>query len=105
MKMVVIMYLEEDERCVSKLMSRLAIPAWSRMPVEGHGPRMAPGWTAEETPFQSRLTFSFLPDELARTLIDAVAQCNGVEDPRHPIRAALLDVEEFVHCRLTEPVN
>jgi hypothetical protein len=105
MKMVVIMYLEEDEPCVSKLMARLAIPAWSRMPVEGHGPRMAPGWAGEASPFQSRLIFSFLPDEIARTLVDAVAKCKGVEDPRHPIRAALLGVEKFVHCRLMEPAE
>ncbi len=46
---------------------------------------------------------SILPDEQAAALVDAVSQCTGVEDPRHPIRAALVDVERFTCCEIGQP--
>ena len=98
MKLVLLMFLEEDEKCVDRLLSEQRITAFSRMGVEGHGPGAAAGWTGEVQPYQSRMIMSILPAEEASSLVQAVSACTGVQDPRHPIRAALIDVEQFTCC-------
>jgi hypothetical protein len=100
MKLVLMMYLQEDEKCVNGLLRELEVQAFSRLSVEGHGPGSAAGWSGEIQPYQSRMVMTILPDEGARNLMQAVAHCAGVQDPRHPIRATLLDVEQFSCCEL-----
>lgn len=102
MKMVILMYLEDDESCVASLLSRLQVPAYSRLSVEGHGPGGRGGWYGETTPYQSQVLMTFVPDALAASLLKAVSDCTDVQDPRHPIRAAALHVHEFVRCRIDE---
>jgi hypothetical protein len=41
-----------------------------------------------------------VPAEVAGSLMRAVSECTGVQDPRHPIRAVLLDVEGFTCCEI-----
>lgn len=103
MKLVLLMYLEGDERCVNRLLSEQQIAAFSRLPVEGHGPGSATGWTGAIQPYHSQIVMSILPDEQAARLLEAVAACTGVEDPRHPLKAATLDVEAFACCELDKP--
>lgn len=98
MKLVILMYLAEDDHCVAGLLKQLDIEAFSRLPVEGHGPGAKAGWYGETAPYQSRMVMSILADEQAAALMRAVEQCTGVQDPRHPIRAALLNVEQTVCC-------
>lgn len=100
MKLVILMYLEEDDRCVERLLKEAHVEAYSRMPVEGRGPGAQTGWYGEIAPYQSRLTMAVVPDQLAASLMQAVSECSGVQDPRHPIRAVQLDVEEFTCCEI-----
>ena len=103
MKLVLLMYLQEDQKCVNRLLGDLGVQAFSRLSVEGHGPGSTVGWTGEIQPYQSQLVMAVLPDDQASTLMRAVADCKGVEDPRHPIRAALLSVEQFTCCEINQP--
>ncbi len=98
MKLVLLMFLEDDEKCVEKLLREQEVAVFSRLPVVGHGPGSAAGWTGEIQPYHSQLIMAILPDQQASALIEAVGSCTGVEDPRHPIRAALLDVQQFTCC-------
>ncbi len=100
MKLVILMYLDEDDACVARLMKRTNVPVYSRLPLEGHGAG-APGWYGETAPYRSRLLMTIVPEDLATTLLREVSECTGVQDSRHPIRAAALDVEEFVSCEGT----
>ena len=100
MKLVLLMFLKEDEKCVNRLLSEQKVHSFSRLGVEGHGPGAAAGWTGEVQPYQSQMIMSILPAEEALSLVHAVSACTGVQDPRHPIRAALLDVEQFTCCEI-----
>jgi len=103
MKLVLLMFLQEDEKCVNRLLSEQNVQSFSRMGVEGRGPGAAAGWTGEVRPYQSQVIMSILPAEEAQSLVTAVSACTGVQDPRHPIRAALLDVEQFTCCEYGKP--
>ncbi len=98
MKLAILMYLKGDEGCVDRLLKQTDIQSFSRLPVEGHRPGPSGGWYGETAPYRSELLMSVLPEEQAARLTHAVATCTGVEDPQHPIRAAILDVEQFVCC-------
>lgn len=103
MKLVLLMYLQDDQKCVNRLLGEVGVQAFSRLSVEGHGPGSAAGWSGEIQPFHSQLVMAVLPDEHAATLMQAVNNCKGVQDPRHPIRATLLDVEQFTCCEINQP--
>jgi len=98
MKLAILMYLDDDQKCVDRLLKQVKIESFSRLPVEGHRPGPAGGWYGDSAPYESRLLISVLPDEDASRLVDAVSNCTGVQDPQHPIRVAVLDVERFVCC-------
>ena len=100
MKLVYLMYLADDESCVNRLLSDHEVTAFSRLPVEGHGPGSAVGWSGEIQPYQSQVVMTVLPDEKAAALMEAVGSCSGVEDPRHPIRAVQMTVEQYRCCEL-----
>ena len=101
MKMIVLIYLEGDERCVDRLLSGAGVPAFSRFSVEGHGLGGKGGWYPEAAPYRSRLVFTFLDEATAGRIMEAVRSCKAVEDPRHPIRAFQLDVEGSAFCAAT----
>ena len=44
MKIVLLLYLEEDGPAVTKLLADQGINAYSRLPIEGRGQREAGGW-------------------------------------------------------------
>lgn len=100
MKLVMLMYLQEDDKCVAKLLKEQEVEAFNSMPMEGRGPGSNAGWYGETAPYQSRMVIAVLPDEQAQALVQAVAHCSSVEDPRHPIRAVQLDVEQFACCTM-----
>jgi hypothetical protein len=103
MKLVLLMFLEEDAECVNRLLGELQVEAFSRLAVEGHGPGSSAGWSGQIQPYKSQIVMSILPDDQASSLMQAVDTCTGVEDPRHPIRAALMSVEKFSCCSLGQP--
>ena len=43
MKLVLLMYLEEDEKCVDRLLVEQGVDTFSRLPLEGHG-QGGKGW-------------------------------------------------------------
>jgi hypothetical protein len=98
MKLAIVMYLQEDWKCVERLLKQLQIEAFSRLPVQGRVPGGTPGWYGESAPYRSELVMSVMPDDQAARLVGAVADCTGVEDPRHPIRAVVVNIENFVCC-------
>jgi hypothetical protein len=102
MKLVLLMYLKEDARCVERLLGEIGVETYSRLAVEGHGPGSPVGWTREIPPYDSEMVFTIVPDDLAAALMKGVSECTGVEDPRHPIRAAMLDVEALTCCDLSQ---
>lgn len=95
MKIVALMYLEEDDAAVEQLLQDHGVMAYSRLPLEGHGSGMR-GWYGEIAPYRSLMTFALLDEEKAAELLDAVAACTGCKDPRHPIHAMQLHVERAV---------
>ena len=102
MKLVFLMYLEEDQKCVDRLLKERQISAFSRIPVEGHGPGSAAGWSGEIQPYDSQIIMTVVEDAQAEALVRAVGNCTGVEDPRHPIRAVLMNVEQFTCCEVAQ---
>jgi hypothetical protein len=95
MKIVLVLYLEEDGPAVTKLLADQGIHAYSRLPMEGHGEGRAGGWYGDIAMHDSKMIFTIIPDEEARSLIAAVKQVS-VHDTSHPIRAAQLGVESWV---------
>ena len=92
MKIIILLYLEEDQTCVSRCLRDQGIMAYSQLPVEGHGSGIA-GWYGSTAPYASRMAFTVVPEEKAHAILQAVEECNGVADPRHPIHAIQLAVE------------
>lgn len=93
MKMVLLMYLEEDRGCVEGLLADHRVPVFSEMEVEGHRPGTGPGWYGKTAPYASSMVVAVVPDDRADDLLSAVAACTGLEDARHPIHAYQLGVE------------
>lgn len=99
MKLVILMYLREDEDCVGRLLSETRVPVYSRMEMEGIAKSAMGGWYGESAPFSSEMIVAVVPDDVAAAVLEGVAECRGVQDPRHPIRALQLPVERETSCR------
>ena len=98
MKLVILMYLETDEKCVERLITRQRITTFTRLSAEGVREGDAPGWYGTSAPYRSRLIMSFLAEDAAERLLRAVNDCRDMQDPRHPVRAMQLDVERTAAC-------
>lgn len=92
MKMIVLLHLDGDREVVRDLLERHRVTVYSEVAMEGRG-EGTPGWYGEVAPYRSRMTFTLLPTDRARELMDAVQSCSGCRDPRHPIHALQLSVE------------
>lgn len=95
MKLVALLYLEEDDPSVAQLLKEHGVMAYSRLPLEGYGSGMK-GWLGEVAPYQSHMAFALLPAEKAEELMEAVSKCDRCQDSRHPIHALQVDVEKAV---------
>lgn len=102
MKLVVLMYLEEDAAHVQKLMATHGVMAYSELPVTGHG-QGTTGWYGTVAPFKSRMLIAFVPAAKADELTAAISTCTGCTDPNRPIRAWQMDVEKAVTSGLPNP--
>ena len=103
MKLVMLVYLEGDEKCVDRLLAELEITTWSRLAVEGHGRAGSAGWYGSGAPYRSEMILIFTEDESARRVLAGVHACSAVQDPKHPIRAFLLGVEDAAACGCQPP--
>lgn len=101
--MVMLMYLEDDEACVGRLLEETGVPVYSRLQMEGVATvdgSKGTGWFGDASaPFASSMILAVVGDEVAADLLRAVAGCRGVQDPAHPIRAVQLDVERQATCQ------
>ncbi len=95
MKLVVLLYLEDDDAVVARLLREHGASTWSRTPLEGHGAGL-PGWLGTVAPYRSRMIFTLVDAERARALLAAVEVMDGLADPRNPVHALQLDVERSV---------
>ena len=95
MKLVILMYLEDDSALVEELLAHHQVVAYSQLPVEGHG-RGTAGWYGKVAPYRSRMLISFLPADKADELTSAIGQCQGCSDASHPVHAWQMDVEKAV---------
>ena len=98
MKFIVLLYLEEDDVCVARLLAEHGVVAYSRLPLEGHG-EGGPGWYGSAAPYASRMAFTVVPEERADDILRAVETCEGLADPNHPIHAVQLGVEASTTTR------
>jgi len=103
MRMVMLLYLEGDEKCVEGLLADLNVTAFSQVSVEGHAPSGSAGWYGSGTPYRSGMIMVFTEDETAGAILRGVHECSAVEDPKHPIRAFLLGVEDAAACGCARP--
>ena len=97
MKLLILLYLEEDEACVNGLLTGHDVSVFSRTSVEGIGPG-APGWYGEAAPYRSRMILALVSEALAGRVLAAVQEGSGLADSRHPIHALQLDVERQAVC-------
>lgn len=98
MKMVMLLYLDDDASCVDRLLRSLPAPAFSRFPIEGVGARQGTGWYGESASFHSHMAFAIVEDAAATEILTAVETCRDVEHAGHPIRAFQLNVEQAAAC-------
>jgi len=95
MKLVILMYLEDDVPQVERLLAAHEVVAYSELSVEGHGLGTA-GWYGKVAPYRSRMLLAFLSAAKAEELTAAVATCDRCKDPSHPIHAWQMDVEKSI---------
>ncbi len=95
MKLIFLLYLEDDEPTVLRLLEEAGVQTYSRLELEGHGQGTA-GWYGEVPPYHSSMIFSVLPEADARRVLEAVEGCRDCADPRHPIHAMMVDIERAV---------
>lgn len=96
MKLVLLLYLEEDGPAVTKLLADEGISAYSRLPIEGHGAGKAGGWFGDIATHNSKMVFTIIPDDRAEALLASVGGV-AVQDASHPIHAAQLHLDAWVH--------
>ncbi|MCG6954656.1 MAG: hypothetical protein LJF04_01580 [Gemmatimonadetes bacterium] len=93
MKLVILMFLEDDTPNVERLLAEHELVGYSEVPIEGHGEGTA-GWYGKVAPYASRMLLVFLSSEKADELLAAVSACTACKDPNHPIHAWQVDVEK-----------
>ncbi|MDZ7780758.1 MAG: hypothetical protein U5R14_12615 [Gemmatimonadota bacterium] len=97
MKLVFLMYLEDDDELVMRGFRELGVSVFSRLPLEGHGGRgKGGGWYGEAVPYRSRMVFAVLPDVEAERLLEAIKGWPEGADADHPVQAFQVDVERSV---------
>jgi hypothetical protein len=103
MKIVILMFLEGDGPTVERLLSDAGVAAYSNVAVEGHGGGQAGGWYGNTIPFRSRTVFAMVDELKAKELLEAVEKTADTEDPRHPIHAVQVCVDQAVQSGEDQP--
>jgi hypothetical protein len=104
MKLVMLLYLEEDEGCVDRFLRETGVAVFSRTSIEGIGGALpggkgGQGWYGETAPYASRLAFAIVPPGQAEEILAAVDEGRGGLDNRnHPVRAFQLPIEAAAAC-------
>lgn len=101
MKLVMLLYLEEDEGCVTDFAREVDVPVMTRVSVEGTEVAAAtPGWyRGLPVTHASRMAIAILPGREAGQLMAAVAGGGGaLAARRHPVHAFQLPIEAAATC-------
>ena len=67
MKIIILLYLEEDQGCVTRFLKDNGVMAYSQLPLEGHGAGVA-GWYGSTAPYASRMAFTVVPEAQAQAI-------------------------------------
>ncbi|MEJ2541515.1 MAG: hypothetical protein P8188_16375 [Gemmatimonadota bacterium] len=93
MKLILLLYLADDENCVARLLKERGVLTHSRLNLEGFGRGMT-GWYGDTPTYRSRMAFALVPEGQAETLMDGVRSCHEtIGGSQHPIHAIQLGVE------------
>lgn len=93
MKLILLLYLADDEECVARLLKERRVLTHSRLNLEGFGRGMT-GWYGDTPRYRSRMAFALVPMDQAEALLNGVRQCTGTHGgAQHPIHAIQLGVE------------
>ncbi len=93
MKLILLLYLADDEDCVARMLKERGVLTHSRLNLEGFGRGMT-GWYGDTPAYRSRMAFALVPDGQAAALMEAVGRCqDSTGGPQHPIHAMQLGVE------------
>ncbi|MDT8342331.1 MAG: hypothetical protein RQ751_12530 [Longimicrobiales bacterium] len=103
MKLILFLYLQDDEACVTRVLESGGVTAHSRLPLEGRGGGGGAGWYGTAAPYASAMAFALVTDDQATRLLQAVERCSGTADPRHPVHAIQLGVEATADSGTTGP--
>jgi hypothetical protein len=103
MKLVAVMSLDAYRDDLHRLFREREIEVFSEIDIEGyHHTQTAAsgallGWFGRAaTPAYSTLTWAFLPDTQAATLLDAIADFNAARSLDNPVRAFQMPVDQAV---------
>jgi hypothetical protein len=101
MKLIAIMSLDAYRDEVHRLLRDREIEVFSELDIEGYhqssGAGAMPAWFGGGTPpTDSTLTWAFLDEAQAETLLDAVAALNKRRNLDRPVRAFEMNVERAV---------
>lgn len=93
MKLILLLYLADDEGCVTRLLKERGVLTHSRLNLEGFGRGMT-GWYGDTPAYRSRMAFTLVPEGQAEALLQGVRDCTGTSGgAQHPIHAIQLGVE------------
>jgi hypothetical protein len=93
LKMVVLLYLEDDDEAVARLLADQGIAAFSRVDLDGHGEGGRAGWYGRTSPYRSRMIFALVPADRAGALLEAVRRAEGLQHCAHPVHGVQVGVE------------
>lgn len=103
MKLVAVMSLDTYRDDLHTLLREREVAVFSEIDIEGYhqgpskGSGASPAWFGKGTPpTDSTLTWAFLDDDQADTLLTAVADFNEQRNLERPVRAFEMDVERAV---------
>lgn len=103
MKLILLLYLADDEDCVARLLKERGVVTHSRLNLEGFGRGMT-GWYGDTPAFRSRMAFALVPEGQAEAVLAGVRNCPGTSGgAQHPIHAIQLGVEAVADSGLPLP--
>ena len=87
MKLILLLYLADDEDCVTHLLKERGVLTHSRLNLEGFGRGMT-GWYGDTPSYRSRMAFALVPQDQAEALLEGVRSSTGTQGgAQHPIHA------------------
>ena len=101
MKLIILMSIEEYARDLRKILLDHKVPIFSETNIEGYrldDGEIAPSWfpNTSRQGIYSNLFFSFLSASKTDEVMEAIREYNAREGDGHPLRAFMMNVEEYI---------